>query len=139
MHNARILSAVLAHWASPAIRQMVAAKIDRMPAMAMVTQWARESGLAPSAGWTIGQDLLPIVNGLSTATIGGLLLPFVSQIPDSAIPNLAYSIVKHGEEHQGLQLMGGNVRIDMEDIRELKRLLDLNLPQTETEETEIKT
>ena len=57
-----------------------------------------------------------------------MLLRYLQGIPDEALPKMAHGIVDNAIQQGGLSLMDGNVIFDLEDLRELKKLLEWNLP-----------
>lgn len=138
MTNAQIFSAIIARWASPAVRQLLAGQLDRLPIMTQATQWIRSIGLAPSHSWTLGQELLPLLNGMSEATVTGLLAPYISRIPDTAIPHLAHELARRSSGTEPVQILGGTITIDREELEELKRLIELNFPAETQEKIEIR-
>lgn len=125
--NQQKLAAVLTKWVQPAVQQLASQRLDSMPFLAGLTNKIRATGWV-SPQWSIGTELAPMMQGLSGAVIEPFILSQIQQIPDESIPQMAHSIVDEALKHGQLSLFEGNVVFEKEDIEELKKLLDYNLP-----------
>lgn len=134
--NAHILAAVVSHWARPAITQLAASRLASLPLMQSLQQSLVGSGFVSQA-YNISSDILPMM----TPLVNNLLQPYLerqfSQIPDDVLPGLAHDIIAEAERIGKYTVMDGFLTFENEDIRELRQLLEKNLPVTPTAGYEI--
>lgn len=75
-----------------------------------------------------------------------ILNSYLSKMDDAQLPYMAHSIVDSALKNGELSLLEGTIEIEEADLKELKRLLNINMPLKtedvyivkETEETEEK-
>lgn len=127
MENAKILSAVVNKWAQPAIQQLTSGRLDNLPLFATISNKIRSTGWV-SPQWSLGRELSPLLGDAMGSIVEPMLLRYLQGIPDEALPKMAHGIVDNAIQQGGLSLMDGNVIFDLEDLRELKKLLEWNLP-----------
>lgn len=127
MENAKILSAVVNKWAQPAIQQLTSGRLDNLPLFATISNKIRSTGWV-SPQWSLGRELSPLLGDAMGSIVEPMLLRYLQGIPDEALPKMAHGIVDNAIRQGGLSLMDGNVIFDLEDLRELKKLLVWNLP-----------
>lgn len=127
MENAKILSAVVNKWAQPAIQQLTSGRLDNLPLFATISNKIRSTGWV-SPQWSLGRELSPLLGDAMGSIVEPMLLRYLQGIPDEALPKMAHGIVDNAIRQGGLSLMDGNVIFDLEDLRELKKLLEWNLP-----------
>ncbi len=137
MTNKEILTAVLVEWLKPVIPMILSDKVSKMPVLGMTENWVKNMGIAP-ANWTIMQDISPLIQGAAYDILSPIILNKLNSIPDNAIPQLAHGIVDSASKMGGYKLLGGYITFSAEDIKELKRYLDCNLPYTPSERYQVK-
>jgi hypothetical protein len=84
------------------------------------------------------QDLSPLMESLSGSLVTPMLNRYLSQLDDATIPQMAHNIVNDALKRGSLTLFEGKVEIEREDLEQLKKLLDYNLPYSEDEAITIK-
>ena len=136
--NAQILSAVLNHWLQPVARQFAGRKLASLPFVQAVENKIRVTGWV-SPSWSMPEELSPLMENMTGTLLQPLLDSYLSRIPDEAIPEMAHSLVGKAIADNGLALFEGNLVFEKEDMEELKKLLDYNLPLTKTEAYVVKT
>lgn len=125
--NRQILAAVLSKWAQPAIRQIAAAKCASIPFLAALNNKVRSTGWV-SPQWRLEQEIAPMLDGLSAALVEPFILSQLGGLDDASIPQMAHGIVDEALKHGQLSLFEGNIVFEPDDLRELKTLLNYNLP-----------
>lgn len=138
MNNRTILAAVLAKWAQPAINQMTSGKLDTLPFLAAISNKVRSTGWV-SPQWSLGKELSPLLSNAVNSLVEPLIASYLQGVPDEAIPNMAHSIVDEAIKQGELSLFEGNVIFEKEDLEELKKYLDYNLPLTASSQYVVKT
>lgn len=134
--NTQILAAVLTSWARPAITQIMASRINTVPALASVSNFLKTYGIV-SQSYNIGNDLLPFLqNGLDTI-VQPFLEKYLEKVPDAAIPEMAHSFAKTASMQPKFSILGGIVEFEQDDILELIDLLEKNLPLQTVEKYKI--
>lgn len=136
MTNKEILTAVLIEWAKPVIPMLMGGKLSQMPVLNMFENWIKNMGIAPP-NWSVMQDITPIIQGAAYNLITPFILPRMDKVPDEYIPQMAHGIVDSAIQNGGLSLFGGNVTFDLDDMKELKKYLDYNLPYTPKEQYQV--
>lgn len=131
--NAQILSAVLSHWARPAVTQLATERLVRMPMLQAIQQRIVASGLVNTT-YNIGNDITPLLSPIVNNVLQPYLERQLSQLPDEAIPSLAREILAQASSRGEYSLLDGAIVLDKEDITELQRLVEKNLPLPEREE-----
>ena len=125
--NAQILGAVLNKWLQPAVNQIMGQKISSLPFLSGIENKIRSTGwVRPS--WSLGAELAPLMSGAGSQIVEPFLVSYLSKMPDDALPQMAHSVVDKAIANGGLSLFDGNVSFTEQDMRDLKKLLDYNLP-----------
>jgi hypothetical protein len=135
--NAQILSAVLAKWGQPIVATFTSGKLSRIPLLANVEAKIKSTGWV-SPNWTLMQDVMPLLGGISSQMIEPIIANYLKGIPDEMIPTLAHTIVDNGITNGGISLFEDNIELEVEDLEELKKLLKWNLPIVASESYEVK-
>ena len=136
--NARILGAVLNKWAQPLIATFVNSNIQSVPFIQGLQNKVRAMGWV-SPKWTLTGELSPIVESVTGNLVAPMIESYVSGLNDDAIPKMAHAVVDDALRYGELVLFEGRVVFEKEDLRQLKRLLELNLPYRPEEDIDIKT
>lgn len=76
----------------------------------------------------------PITRGMVQPMLEG----YLKNVPDEAIPEIAHGVVDKALEKGELSFFEGKITFDREDLEELKKLLNYNLPIRKNEEYEVK-
>ena len=125
--NVEILSAVIAKWIQPLITSIATANMSKMPFIGNIEAKIKASGWV-SPNWNIANELSPFMPSVSQALIKPALLNALSGVSDDQVPAFAYGIVDTAIEKGSLEILDGNVKFDKNDLLQLRRLLELNLP-----------
>ena len=136
--NAQILAAVVNKWAQPIIGQLIAGKVGSIPALGMAENWVKNLGIV-SPNYSIVKDLMPIVGGASEIVVQPMLSRYLSMVDDATLPAMAHGIVDKAIENGELSLAEGFLTFEENDLKRLKRLLELNLPLEKSECYTVKT
>ena len=92
-----------------------------------------------SQNWSMAQELSPIINKVGGRVVEPIITNMISNYPDAELPRIAHDVVDAAIENGGMNLFEGNLSFDAEDLRQLKKLLDYNLPVSEASGYEVKT
>lgn len=111
----------------PMVGTIVADKMRNIPVLAMAENWIKNLGIV-SQNYSILGDLMPIIGGASDVMIAPFLTRFLGTMDDAAIPVMAHRVVDATIENEELVLAEGFLTFEMEDLKRLKRLLEINLP-----------
>lgn len=125
--NRQILAAVLVKWAQPAIEQFATSKLSLLPFFEIANNKVRSTGFV-SPAWSLERELMPMAGGLVKALAEPALASMLDGVPDGMIPQMAHGIVDSAIENGQLSLFEGKVVFEREDLEELKRYLNYNLP-----------
>lgn len=136
--NRQKLAAVLNKWAQPAIQGLVGNRMSQLPFIANIEQKIKSIGWV-SPMWTLGGEIAPLFSGLSSSLVEHFIAQYLQGIPDEAIPQMAHAIVQDAIKNGGLNLFEGNVVFELEDLKELEKLLRYNLPITESRNYQVVT
>lgn len=138
MTNAQILTAVILKWGEPVIPVMMGNTLNGISAgMLPVEKLFKSIGLA-GPGWQISNE----INSL--AAIGGarmvrpFLERFLSRIPDPMIPQIAHEYVDAAIKNGKISILDEYFTFDRDDLVELKKYLECNLPYQKEEEYVVK-
>lgn len=137
MKNHQILSAVLNKWAQPLVGEFVNKGMSSLPFLQALQNKVRSTGWV-SPQWSLTAELGGLLEGVSGSLVQPLLNSYLSQLDDASIPQMAHAIVDKAIAQGRLTLFEGNVEFDEADLRQLKRLLDLNLPVINEEIYQVK-
>lgn len=139
MTNAQILSAVISKWSQPLMPVLMNTFLSQVSSSLLpVEKFLKNWGFA-GQNWSISDD----IKNLSSVGVSRMLQPllskYFSKIPDEMIPIIAHNYVDSAIQSGSISLIGGRLVFEKEDLVELKRYLDCNMPyENETEEYEVK-
>lgn len=136
--NSDILATILNRFAQPIVIQFAQAKASTFPMINMIENKVKSWGIV-SQNWSIVSELSPMIEPITGSIVKPMIKQYLSNIPDDAIPNIAHSIIDKALADGGLSLMEGRLQFEKEDLIELKKLLDYNLPLKKEEEYQILT
>lgn len=136
--NYQVLSAVLAKWGQPLAEALVGGKLMQLPLLANIESKIKSTGWV-SPMWSMSKEISPLLGSVSSKMLEPLIANYLKGVPDAMIPQLAHSIVDNAIANEGLTLFEGNIEIELEDLKELKKLLRYNLPIVTTDDYEVKT
>jgi hypothetical protein len=136
--NARILGAVLNKWAQPLVASFIGANIQSVPFVQGLQNKVRSMGWV-SPNWSIMSEISPLMESVTGNIIAPMIERYVSGMDDASIPKMAHEIVDDALKNGELSLFEGKVVFEEADLRNLKRLLELNLPYDVNEDVIIKT
>lgn len=136
--NSQILSAVLNKWLQPVVLQFSQAKMSSFPIVQAIENKVRGIGFV-SPNWSLTRELAPMIEPITNSIIQPMLNRYLAAVPDEAIPAMAHGIIDKALIDGKLELMEGKLLFEKEDLEELKKLLDFNLPLKDTDEYKVKT
>lgn len=138
MTNAQILTAVILKWGEPVIPVMMGNFLNGISAgMLPVEKLFKSIGLA-GPGWQISNEINSLAAVGGTRVIRPFLENFISRIPDKMIPELAHGYVDSAIEQGKLSILDERFTFDRDDLVELKKYLECNLPYQKEEEYVVK-
>ena len=135
--NSQILAAVVSEWARPAISQIAAGNIMRLPMLQSLQATIGSLGLV-SGAYNLQKDIEPLIQPVVNSLITPMLSRYFSQIPDESIPQMAHDIVEKVRYNGPLSILEGVVTFDEEDLDELAELLQKNLPVESVDHYQVK-
>ena len=135
--NSQILAAVVSEWARPAISQIAAGNIMRLPMLQSLQATIGSLGLV-SGAYNLQKDIEPLIQPVVNSLITPMLARYFGQIPDESIPQMAHDIVEKVRYNGPLSILEGVVTFDEEDLDELADLLQKNLPVENVEHYQVK-
>ena len=136
--NADILSAVLNKWAQPLIGTFINSHVQSIPFVQGIQNKIRSMGWV-SPNWSLFTELSPLMESVTGNIVAPMISKYVSQIDDASIPKMAHGIVDNAIKNGELSLFEGKVVFEESELKQLKRLLELNLPYNPAEDIIIKT
>ena len=136
--NRQILAAVLNKWVQPSLEALLSARLSKLPFVGNIEAKIKSMGWV-SPMWSMGSEIAPLFNGLSSSLVEPMIAKYLQGLPDEAIPQMAHSLVNDAIKNGGLNLFEGNVIFEVEDLEELRTLLRYNLPITENQTYQVKT
>lgn len=125
--NSQILAAVLNRWLQPVVLQFSQAKMAAFPFVQAIENKVKSIGFV-SPNWSLTQELAPMIEPITNSIVQPMLNRYLANVPDEAIPAMAHGIIDKALEDGKLELMEGKLIFDKDDLDELKKLLDYNLP-----------
>lgn len=134
--NSEILASVLNKYIQPVVVQFSQAKMSSFPFVQAIENKVKSTGFV-SHNWSLTQELSPLIEPISGSLVKPMIKQYLSSVPDAAIPEMAHSIVDKAIANGGLSLMEGRLQFEKEDLIELKKLLDWNLPLVKEEEYQV--
>ena len=135
--NSQILAAVVSEWARPAISQIAAGNLMRLPMLQSLQATISSLGIV-SGNYALQKDIEPLIQPIVNSLITPMLARYFGQIPEESIPQMAHDIVEKMRNNGPVSVLEGMVTFDEEDITELSDLLDNNLPVGQTPGYQVK-
>ncbi len=135
--NSQILAAVVSEWARPAISQIAAGNLMRLPMLQSLQATISSLGIV-SGNYALQNDIEPLIQPIVNSLITPMLARYFGQIPEESIPQMAHDIVEKMRGNGPVSVLEGMVTFDEEDITELSELLDKNLPVGQTPGYQVK-
>lgn len=135
--NSQILAAVVSEWARPAISQIAAGNLMRLPMLQSLQATISSLGIV-SGSYALQKDIEPLIQPIVNSLITPMLARYFGQIPEESIPQMAHDIVEKMRDNGPVSVLEGIVTFDEEDITELSDLLDKNLPVGQTPGYQVK-
>ena len=135
--NSQILAAVVSEWARPAISQIAAGNLMRLPMLQSLQATISSLGIV-SGSYALQKDVEPLIQPIVNSLITPMLARYFGQIPEESIPQMAHDIVGKMRGNGPVSVLEGMVTFDEEDITELSDLLDKNLPVGQTPGYQVK-
>ena len=135
--NSQILAAVVSEWARPAISQIAAGNLMRLPILQSLQATISSLGIV-SGSYALQKDIEPLIQPIVNSLITPMLARYFGQIPEESIPQMAHDIVEKMRNNGPVSVLEGMVTFDEEDITELSDLLDKNLPVGQTPGYQVK-
>lgn len=134
--NSEILAAVLNRFVQPIVIQFTQAKASTLPFVQMIENKVKSWGIV-SPNWSMVNELSPMIEPITGNIVKPMIKQYLSNIPDESIPSIAHGIVDKALADGGLSLMEGRLQFEKEDLLELKKLLDWNLPLKKESEYQV--
>lgn len=134
--NAKILSAVLNKWAQPLVGTFIGSHVQSIPFVQGLQNKIRSMGWV-SPNWNIMAELSPLMESVTGNVIAPMIERYLVGIDDSSIPKMAHSIVDDALKNRELVFFEGKITFEESDLKQLKRLLELNLPYNQNEDVVI--
>ena len=125
--NADKLVAVLMRWGRPFVTYFVRDGLKGVGVVQAIEHKVRSTGWV-SPTWSMAAELQPIADGVATAIVGPVIKRYLGAIDDNMIPAMAHGVVDEAIKQGRLVLLDGKIEIEAEDLEELKKYLDWNLP-----------
>lgn len=125
--NSQILAAVVSEWARPAISQIAAGNLMRLPVLQSLQATIGGMGLV-SGSYSLQADMEPMIQPVVNALVTPMLTKYFGNIPEESIPQMAHDVVNSLRYKGPLSVLEGLVTFEEEDLDELADLLQKNLP-----------
>ena len=135
--NSQILAAVVSEWARPAISQIAAGNLMRLPMLQSLQATIGSLGIV-SGNYALQKDIEPLIQPIINSLITPMLARYFGQIPEESIPQMAHDIVEKMRANGSMSILEGMVTFEEEDLAELADLLDKNLPIGQTQDYQVK-
>jgi hypothetical protein len=135
--NSQILAAVVSEWARPAISQIAAGNLMRLPMLQSLQATIGSLGIV-SGNYALQKDIEPLIQPIINSLITPMLARYFGQIPEESIPQMAHDIVEKMRTNGSMSILEGMVTFEEEDLAELADLLDKNLPIGQTRDYQVK-
>lgn len=135
--NSQILAAVVSEWARPAISQIAAGNLMRLPMLQSLQATIGSLGIV-SGNYALQKDIEPLILPIINSLITPMLARYFGQIPEESIPQMAHDIVEKMRDNGSMSVLEGMVTFEEEDLVELADLLDKNLPIGQTQDYQVK-
>jgi hypothetical protein len=125
--NAQILAAILNRVGQPVIQHFMGLKMQNSPVVNGIENWVRNLGIA-GPNWNLTGELMPFIQPLSGRMVEPILAQYLANVPDAMIPGMAHSLVDEALKQGQISLLGGMITLDSNDLAEIKKLLNANMP-----------
>lgn len=125
--NAQILAAILNRVGQPIIQHFMGMKMQNSPIVNGIENWVRNLGIT-GPNWNLTSELMPFIQPMSGMVVEPMLAQYISNVPDAMIPGMAHSIVDKAMQMGNVSVLGGMITLDQNDLREIKKLLNANMP-----------
>lgn len=135
--NSQILAAVVSEWARPAISQIAAGNLMRLPMLQSLQATIGSLGIV-NGNYALQKDIEPLIQPIINSLITPMLARYFGQIPEESIPQMAHDIVEKMRTNGSMSILEGMVTFEEEDLAELADLLDKNLPIGQTQDYQVK-
>ena len=135
--NSQILAAVVSEWARPAISQIAASNLMRLPMLQSLQAAIGSMGLV-SGTYSLQADMEPMIQPVVNAFVTPMLAKYFGNIPDESIPQMAHDVVDQLRYKGPLSILEGMITFDEEDLDELADLLQKNLPVESSQGYQVK-
>lgn len=135
--NSQILAAVVSEWARPAISQIAAGNLMRLPMLQSLQATIGSLGLV-SGDYALQKDIEPLIQPVVNSLVTTMLTKYFGQMPEESIPQLAHDIVDKVRYNGPLSILEGLITFDEEDLDELADLLQKNLPVEKVDGYQVK-
>ena len=135
--NSQILAAVVSEWARPAISQIAAGNLMRLPMLQSLQATISSLGIV-SGNYALQKDIEPLIQPIVNSLITPMLARYFGQIPEESIPQMAHDIVDKMRGNGPVSVLEGMVTFEEEDLDELADLLQKNLPVEKAEGYQVK-
>lgn len=135
--NSQILAAVVSEWARPAISQIAASNLMRLPMLQSLQATIDSLGLV-SGSYALQKDIEPLIQPVVNSLVTPMLAKYFGQIPEESIPQMAHDVVDKLRYNGPLSILEGMITFDEEDLDELADLLQKNLPVEKAEGYQVK-
>ena len=136
--NAKILGAVLNKWVQPLIGSFLSSHVQSIPFVQGIQNKVRSLGWV-STKWTLMGELSPLMESVTGNLVAPVIERYLSNVSDESIPKMAHAIVDDALKNGELSLFEGKIVFEEADLRQLKRMLELNLPYSPEEDVIVKT
>lgn len=138
MTNAQILTAVLLKWGEPVIPLMMGKVLNGVSStMLPVEKFLKSVGVVGPA-WQISGEINSLASIGGARMVRPFLERFLSRIPDPMIPQIAHEYVDSAIKNGKISILDEYFTFDRNDLVELKKYLDCNLPYHREEEYVVK-
>lgn len=138
--NSQIFAAVINHWIQPFVGVVAASKLQGNGIVNMIENGIKK-WLPVSANYSFAQEMGWAIAPLATNMVEPKIQQFVAQLPDDSIPKAAHDLVdamlEKATTDQSVSFFEILI-VEEADVKELKRLLTLNMPIEEKECYKIK-
>lgn len=135
--NSQILAAVVSEWARPAISQIAASNLMRLPMLQSLQATIGSMGLV-SGSYALQKDIEPLIQPVVNSLVTPMLAKYFGQIPEESIPQMAHDVVDKVRYNGPFSILEGMITFDEEDLDELADLLQKNLPVEKQEGYQVK-
>ena len=134
--NSQILAAVLNKWLQPVVLQFSQAKMASFPMVQAIENKIKSTGWV-NPNWNLTRELSPMIQPITNSILQPVLNRYLANVPDESIPAMAHGIIDQAIANGQLELMDGKLVFEREDLEELKKLLNYNLPLEQEQEYKV--